>query len=143
MEGQLVGIKSFRDLEVWQTGITLAQDVYLLTQAFPKSEVYGLSSQLQRAAVSISANIAEGHARDSTKDYLRHLSIARGSLAELETLLAIAERLSYCTSSSIATLQAKCASEGRMLNALQQRLRVRLHRRTALRRTSSGRGRPD
>ena len=86
-------MKGYRELQVWRLGMELAKEVYLLTRGFPKHETYGLSSQMQRAAVSIPANIAEGHAKDSTKDYLRHLSIARGSLAELDTHLILAESL--------------------------------------------------
>ncbi len=89
-------VKGYRDLKVWQLGVALAKEVYLLTRGFPKHEVYGLSSQAQRAAVSIPANIAEGHARDSTREYLQHVSIAQGSLAELETHLILAESLNYC-----------------------------------------------
>ncbi|HEX3144767.1 MAG TPA: four helix bundle protein [Pyrinomonadaceae bacterium] len=82
-------IRSFRDLRVWQAGIDLVRSVYELTLNFPRSEVYGLASQMQRAAVSIPSNIAEGHARESTKEYLHHLSIAQASLAELETQIEI------------------------------------------------------
>ena len=102
-------LDSYRQLKVWQLGMQLAREVYLLTQGFPKYEVYGLSSQLQRAAVSIPANLAEGHAKNSTKDYLRHISIAQGSLAETETHLLLAESLSYAKTDQIAPLLDKCA----------------------------------
>ena len=78
-------IKSYRDLRVWQAGMDLVVRVYRLTQGFPTHELYGLTSQMRRAAVSIPSNIAEGHTRESSKEYLHHLSIAQGSLAELET----------------------------------------------------------
>src|SRR5207302_4582211 len=74
-----MAIKSFRDLRVWQVGMDLVEQVYLLTQSFPKHEIYGLASQMQRAAVSIPSNIAEGHAREHLKEYLHHLGIAHGS----------------------------------------------------------------
>jgi four helix bundle protein len=74
-----MSLDSYRQLKVWQLGMQLAKEVYLLTQGFPKHEVYGLSSQLQRSAVSIPANLAEGHAKNSTKDFLRHISITQGS----------------------------------------------------------------
>src|SRR5215510_5282912 len=90
-------VKSFRDLRVWQAGMDLVEQVYLLTQQFPKHEMYGLASQMQRAAISIPSNIAEGHTRTHSKEYLHHLSIARGSLAELQTQLEIALRLKYCS----------------------------------------------
>ena len=82
--------QNFRSLKVWQLGMQLAEEVYRLSQQFPKQEMYGLTSQIQRAAVSIPANIAEGHAMGSSKDFLRFLAIAQGSLAELETHLMLA-----------------------------------------------------
>ena len=97
-------MNSYRELKVWQLGMQLAKDVYLLTQQFPKHEVYGLSSQVQRAAVSIPANLAEGHAKDSTKEFLRHISIAQGSLAEMETHLLLAESLNYVEPDCIALI---------------------------------------
>jgi len=103
----------------------LVREVYVLTREFPKHETYGVASQVQRAAVSIPANIAEGNPRDSTKDYLRHLSIARGSLAEMETLLILAELLGYADHGRIAPLLEKCAEEGKMLGSLQRRLKAK------------------
>src|SRR5204862_5873354 len=88
-------MKSFRDLRVWMAAMDLVEDVYLLTQDFPKHELYALASQIQRAAVSIPSNIAEGHTREHLKEYLHHLSMAQASLAELETQLEIAVRLKY------------------------------------------------
>ncbi len=78
-------IKSFRDLEVWQLGMDLVENVYRISAVFPKTEIYGLTSQARRAAVSIPSNIAEGNTRASTKEYLNHLSIAQASLAEVST----------------------------------------------------------
>ncbi len=86
-----MGVRSYGELKVWQTGMQLSRQVYQLTRSFPNHEMYGLSGQMQRAAVSAPANIAEGHARNSTKQFLHHLSIARGSLAELETFLILAQ----------------------------------------------------
>jgi len=85
-------MKTHRDLDVWRLGIDLSERVYSLTREFPDQERFGLSSQMRRAAVSIPTNIAEGAARDTVKDYRRFLFIARGSLAELETLVIIARR---------------------------------------------------
>lgn len=93
--GFMAAITSFRDLRVWQAGMNLVEQVYKMTGCFPKSETYGLSSQMQRAAVSIPSNIAEGYVRESTKEYLYHLSIAQASLAELSTQIEIATRLAY------------------------------------------------
>jgi four helix bundle protein len=83
----------FRQLEVWQLAIELVSRVYRLTSRFPREERYGLSAQLQRSAVSIPSNIAEGNARASTRDYARFVNIAMGSCAELQTQLIVAERL--------------------------------------------------
>ncbi len=80
-------IKSYRDLEVWNVAMDLAASCYTLTRLFPKDELYGMTSQIRRAAASIPANIAEGHGREHTKEFLNHLSVARGSLMELETHL--------------------------------------------------------
>ena len=88
-------ITNFRDLEVWQSGIRLVEEIYQLTAAFPNREIYGLASQLRRAAVSVPANVAEGHNRGYTQGFLRFLSIAQGSLAELETELEIVCVLNY------------------------------------------------
>lgn len=120
-------VNSYRQLKVWQLGMQLAKEVYLLTQGFPKFEVYGLSSQLQRSAVSIPANLAEGHAKDSTKDFLRHISIAQGSLAETETHLLLAEFLDYAKPGQIAPLLDRCAEERKMLSGLRRSLRAKLH----------------
>ncbi len=119
-------MNSYRELKVWQLGMALAKDVYVLTQRFPKHEAYGLGSQIQRAAVSIPANLAEGHAKDSTKEFLRHISIAQGSLAETETHLLLAESLNYATRDSVALLLDKCTEERRMLSGLRRRLKARL-----------------
>jgi four helix bundle protein len=86
-------VRSFRDLEVWRLGLDLVQSVYECTATFPKSETFGLSAQMRGAAVSIPSNIAEGQARNSSKQFLQFLSFALGSLAELETQLELAARL--------------------------------------------------
>ena len=88
-------VKSFRDLDVWHLGLELAETVYRVTARFPKAELFALTSQMRRAAVSIPSNIAEGRARDSTREFLHFLAISRGSLAELETQLELAIRLDY------------------------------------------------
>ena len=118
--------QNFRNLKVWQLGMELAEQVYRLSQQFPKHEMYGLGSQIQRAVVSVPANIAEGHAMGSTKDFLRFLGIAQGSLAELETHLLLAERLQYGTSAIIGPLISRCSEEARMLRSLRKSVRSRL-----------------
>jgi four helix bundle protein len=104
----------------------LAKEVYLFTRGFPREEIYGLPSQSRRAAVSIPANTAEGHAKYSAKDFLRHLSIAQGSLAELETHLILAESLGYCQCEQLGLLLEKYARERRMLAGLQRRLKAKV-----------------
>ena len=86
---------NFKKLNVWVKSITLVKEVYVITNKFPKSEQYGLSSQMQRAAVSIPANIAEGSAKSSNKEFSRFLEISLGSTCELETMTIIAKELSY------------------------------------------------
>lgn len=87
--------RSYRDLKVWQLGMGLTKDVYRLLDKWPSVEKYGLCEQARRAVVSVPANIAEGHGRQTTKEFLRFLAIARGSLAELETYLLLCVELGY------------------------------------------------
>jgi four helix bundle protein len=112
-------IKSYQDLEVWQKAMDLVVNCYQTTKKFPRSEVYGLASQLQRAAVSIPANIAEGRERKYSKEFAQHLSIAYSSLAELETHIKIAQRLNYINSDKTKQLLEKTAEIGRMINGLR------------------------
>jgi four helix bundle protein len=100
----------------------LVEQIYLLTQTFPKHETYGLASQMQRAAVSIPSNIAEGHTRGYTKEYVHHLSMARASLAELQTQLEIALRLKYASSDKINQLIERTESLARPLSTLRATL---------------------
>jgi four helix bundle protein len=116
-------INSHRDLVVWQKAMDLAVDVYRLTQGFPKSEMYGLTGQIRRAAASVPANIAEGHARGTTKDYTHFLSIAKGSLMETETFLMLSVRLGYLTEEASASTLALITEISKMLTALRSRLR--------------------
>jgi four helix bundle protein len=111
-------LRSYRDLEVWQRSITLVEQAYKLTASFPLSERYGLSSQLQRAAVSISLNIAEGYGRSHRGDYLRFLSIAKGSVAEVETLLIISVRLGFVTRDETLETWETCQQVAQMLSKL-------------------------
>src|SRR3990170_5248198 len=90
-------IQSYQDLEVWQRGMAVAEQVYNLTQGFPREEMFGLTSQIRRAAISIPANIAEGWGRMGTKEFQRFLQIAMGSLRELETHLMLSQRVGLCT----------------------------------------------
>jgi four helix bundle protein len=123
-----MSVNCYRDLEVWQFGIQLTKQVYELTRTFPKHELYSLSNQMQRAAVSVPANIAEGHARSSTKEFLHHLSISRGSLAELETMLTIAEELQYCQPLSTSAIFQLCDRISRMMAQPRHSLKRRMER---------------
>jgi four helix bundle protein len=115
-------VRSYRDLEVWRLGLDLVQDVYRCTAAFPKSETFGLAAQMRGAAVSIPSNIAEGQARDSTKEFLRFLSYALGSLAELETQLELAWRLDY-GKGEVPELLVQVNLLGKKLHCLQRSIR--------------------
>ena len=116
-------VDSHRDLLVWQKAMDLVVMCYETTRNFPDAERFGLTSQLRRAAVSIPANIAEGHGRKATKAFLNHLSIANGSLMELETHLMIAERLGYVAPDAIAPILCLSGKVGRMLSGLRKSLR--------------------
>jgi four helix bundle protein len=115
-------IKSYRDLTVWQRAMDLAHMIYALTKNFPKTEEYRLTGQMVRAAISIPANIAEGNARATRKDYAHFVSIARGSTAELSTFLMLAMRIEMTAKEEIATALEKCEEVGRMLTALHRSL---------------------
>jgi four helix bundle protein len=115
--------KSYRDLIVWQKAMDLVEAIYRVTRGFPKEEQYGLTSQMRRAAVSIPSNIAEGQGQGSDKNFGRFLSIAQGSLTELETQLLIAERLNYVDTQSLQPTLSQCDEIGKMLTGLQKRLR--------------------
>jgi four helix bundle protein len=100
----------------------IVTDIYRVTSRFPKHEQYALANQMHRAAASVPSNLAEGHALESTRDYLRHISIARGSLAELDTQLEIALRLGYLAESTARPLQQRLADLGKGLSALRNSL---------------------
>lgn len=117
-----MSINSFRDLRVWQAGIDLVEKIYQLTQSFPAQECYGLTSQMRRAAVSIPSNIAEGHTREHSKEYLHHLSMSQASLAELQTQLEIAGRLKYLSLHDVNQSLEQATSLSRQLFALRNAL---------------------
>jgi four helix bundle protein len=118
-------VSSYRDLKVWQLAMQLSETVYRVTDGFPAKEMYGLTSQMRRAVVSVPSNIAEGHARDSTKEFLRFLSVAQGSLAELETQF-VSRRLGFVSDTVITDLSTRSAEIGRMLRGLQKSLQAKL-----------------
>lgn len=111
-------VRHYQELIVWQKAMDLVEDVYEVSKAFPREETYGLTSQLRKAAVSIPSNIAEGQGRATTPDFLRHLSIAYGSLLETETQLLIAARLRYLTQARCSEVMSIAGEVGRLLNGL-------------------------
>lgn len=115
-------IQSYRELDVWKLAMELADKVYDLTADFPKSETYGLSSQMRRCAISIASNIAEGSARSGTRELIQFMYISRGSNAELETQLIISCRRRYLSDAALAECLVMCDSINRMLARLIQSL---------------------
>ena len=115
--------RSYKELLVWQKSMDLVTNVYNSIKIFPKEEIYGLSGQLRRAVVSVPSNIAEGQGRDSVKEFIHHLSIAYGSLMEVETQLQIAANLGYLSQMEVDKLLEKAAEVGRLLNGLSRSLR--------------------
>ncbi len=120
-----MSVKNYRDLRVWQSGMDLVVLVYEISEKFPSKEMYGLTSQIRRAAVSVPSNIAEGHTRESTKEYLHHLSIAHASLAEVETQIEIAFRLTYCNQEGRDRVLAHAMALGKQLYSLRNALHAR------------------
>ena len=108
-------VKSYKELNIWKKGIEIAERVYVITEDFPQKELYGLSFQMQRSAISISSNIAEGFSRGHTAEYKQFLRIALGSCAELDTQLVIAHRRNYTTQEKIMNLQEDLDHECRMI----------------------------
>jgi four helix bundle protein len=116
-------MEGHKDLVVWRKAMDLVAVIYRLTRTFPKEELYGLTGQIRRAAVSIPSNIAEGHALKQTLAYLRHLAIASGSLAEVQTQLEIADRLGYLSPENMKVV-VQADEVGRMLAGLRRSLKA-------------------
>lgn len=117
-------VESYRQLAVWVKAMEVAKAVYVLSERLPKREEYRLTSQLIRAAISVPSNIAEGRARGTRKDYAHFISIARGSTAEVETLLLLAESVSLVPSEDVRAVLASVEEVGRMLNSLHAKLKA-------------------
>lgn len=115
---------SYRNLLVWKKSFHLASKIYQETKTFPKEEMFGITSQMRRAAVSIASNIAEGKGRDSDKDFIRFLHIARGSCNELETQILISQELGYINKTNAASLQNDCEEILKMITSLIQKLKA-------------------
>ena len=117
-------IKDFKDLIVWQKAMELVAEVYILVKKLPKEELFALSDQMRRAAISTPSNIAEGQGRNSSKEYVRFLAFAKGSKAELETQLLLCVKINYLNILEIETAINLIHEIGKMINALQKSLKV-------------------
>ena len=115
-------IKNFQDLRIWQKGIEVVRDIYILTKKFPKEELYGLTSQMRRSAVSVPSNIAEGFRRYHNKEYKQFLYITMGSCAELETQIVISHELNYLNDTDKIEIIEKLKYICRMINQLIKKL---------------------
>jgi four helix bundle protein len=111
-------MQTHKDLKVWQESVKLVSEIYNLTSKFPKEEIYSLTAQIKRAAISIPSNIAEGSARDSNKEYIHFLYIALGSVAELDTQLTIAGDLNFVDEEDFKEFSEKFSEIGKMLSSL-------------------------
>src|SRR5262245_22855589 len=118
MDNKNPPIRNYKDLIVWQKAMEFVKNCYELSETFPAREIYGLSQQLRKAAVSIPSNIAEGNGRESGKDYVYFLNVSRGSLKEAETQLIIAELLGFINASQLEVVLQKAGEIGFMLNNL-------------------------
>ncbi len=118
-----MGLRSYKEMTVWQKSFQLAEEVYRLTSLFPREELYGLTSQMRRAAIAIPSNVAEGYSRNSRKEYLHFIEIAFSSGAELETQLLLSESLNLAQSEEFTYSKRLLDEVMRMLNTLQQKLR--------------------
>jgi four helix bundle protein len=116
-------IRDFKDLIVWQKSMQLTTNIYSLTREFPKEEIYGLTSQLRRSAVSICANIAEGHSRNTKGEFIQFLGIAKGSLSELETLIILASQFKYIKDDEARILNDLIIELNKMLKVLIKNLK--------------------
>lgn len=116
-------LKSYKELIVWQKSIDLVKEIFILTEKFPKSEIYGLTSQMRRAAVAIPSNIAEGYGRNSPKEYMQFYSIAYGSALELETQLIISEELKFATEKQLLKSKLLLEEVSKMLNSMIKKMK--------------------
>ncbi len=120
-------VESFKDLIVWQKGIELVNEIYKVTKHFPKEELYGLISQIRRAAISVPTNVAEGWGRGTTKNYIQFLEISRGSLYELNTLIIISTNQEYLSSKKCSEIESTINDIGRILNAIITKLENKIN----------------
>ena len=121
-----MSVLHYRDLKVWQVAMNMAEQCYHTTKRYPKEELFGLTSQIRRAAVSVPANIAEGQGRQHTKEFLNFLSIARGSLMEVETHLILSQRVGLIDQPTLDALLKTSDEISRMLSGLRRALEAKL-----------------
>jgi four helix bundle protein len=119
----MTSIRNYRDLIVWQKSMNLVTEIYAITKAFPKEELFGLTSQIRRAAISIPSNIAEGYGRNSTGDYKRFLQITVGSLYEMQTQLEIGYNLAFISKEVFDEKFQKCIENDKMSYSLIQKIK--------------------
>jgi four helix bundle protein len=118
--------KSYRRLRVWQNAMDIAEHRYQMSSSFPKQEIYGLTAQMRRSAVSVAANIAEGYGRETTGAFIQFLRTAQGSLKELETHLLLASRVQYASEEDVEPILLRCEELGRMLRSLIRSLQRKM-----------------
>ena len=118
-------MSTFRDLLIWQKSMNLVTEVYQLTNKYPKEEIYGLTSQIRRSAISIPSNIAEGYGRNGNRDYLKFLNIAISSLFELQTQLEIGHNLKYCSEIEFSKINDETKEIERMLSSFIRKIKDR------------------
>lgn len=114
--------ESYKNLKIWKDAVTLASDIYSVTKKFPKEEIFGITSQIRRAVVSVSSNIAEGSSRPSKKDYLRFIDISIGSLHEVESLLEIANNLKYLSQNEYVRITEQTKGLGVLIGGFRKYL---------------------
>ncbi|MBP3366052.1 MAG: four helix bundle protein [Treponema sp.] len=117
-----MAVQSYKELLIWQKGMQIAKEIYSLVKKLPKEEIYALSDQMRRAAVSIPSNIAEGQSRNSTKEFIHFLSITNGSKAELETQLILCKEIGYLTEEEIQPVMNLLQEESKMLYTMKAKL---------------------
>mgnify|MGYP005870792957 CR=1 FL=1 len=124
-KGKIMSAKNYRDLIAWQKAMDLVEMIYQVTKVFPKEEIYALTAQIRRAAVSIPSNIAEGQGRTSNKEFQNFLSIAHGSVREVETQILIAQRLQYLPDQEVQAVLKLAGEAGRLITGLLNSLSKR------------------
>lgn len=127
-----MSVKSYRNLQVWQKSMDFMENIYGITKDFPKEEIYGITSQIRRAVLSVPANIAEGSSKKSRKEFIRFINISYGSLAEAETFIIAATRLNFLNTTSETKLLEQAAEIGRMLNGLRRSLSEKTDRKSVV-----------